>query len=272
MAVKETSDAKRLGAIGDAAVAAPVRFLLDEAKLAEVFAEKVEDKEEPASLRQYSGESQSAQLASLVYDTQVAGVLVLDPEDEVCLGADAGEGAREAVGRLAAEVVERLGRARAELALDELVHDIAAPSAADANNGGVEAQVAYLVEALGADEARLVLFKRARQLSPERAVAIYDNYSSAFSELSAVVEDLEEEEYSARVVDIVRERLVGAAEAMCGTGLEAEIVICDFAGKMWALTGGMSYGDYPTEAYEEVALVGDAGIGDEPVARGGTGG
>ncbi len=48
-------------------------------------------------------------------------------------------------------------------------------------------------------------------------------------------------------------------------------MVLDFAGKAWALTGGMSSGDYPSEALEDVALVGDAGIAEEPVARSGAG-
>jgi hypothetical protein len=52
-------------------------FAVDEAKLAELFAEKAEENEAPASLDQFSGESASAQLASLVYDAEAAGALVL---------------------------------------------------------------------------------------------------------------------------------------------------------------------------------------------------
>ncbi len=58
-------------------VGEPASFGIDEARLAELFAEKAEENDGPASLEQFSGESASAQLASLVYDAAAAGALVL---------------------------------------------------------------------------------------------------------------------------------------------------------------------------------------------------
>ena len=51
-------------------------FVLDEDKLAELFAEKAEEYEAPVSLEQFSGESASAQLAALVYDAEATGAIV----------------------------------------------------------------------------------------------------------------------------------------------------------------------------------------------------
>ena len=51
-------------------------FVLDEDKLAELFAEKAEEYGEPVSLAQFSGESVSAELASLVYDAEATGAIV----------------------------------------------------------------------------------------------------------------------------------------------------------------------------------------------------
>lgn len=38
--------------------------------------------------------------------------------------------------------------------LDDLVHDLAASSAADTNNGGLECQLRYLVDGLGAQQTQ----------------------------------------------------------------------------------------------------------------------
>jgi hypothetical protein len=82
------------------------------------------------------------------------GLLLTEPAKQMRVLADVDEGTTEAeVRRLSAEVVGRLGRARAEMAFDGLVHDLASSVAAEVNNGGVESQVAYLVEKLGAAEA-----------------------------------------------------------------------------------------------------------------------
>ena len=127
-------------------------------------------------------------------------------------------------------------------------------------------------EWLGEDEARIVLVERARALSSEQALSLHDDWRSAFCEHEGEVEELDEAQYEARVTEIVRDRLVRAVETICGEGLDGEIQLSNFAGEAWLLTGGMSYGDYPTECYEDVGLVGDSGIAEAPVARAGKAG
>ena len=95
-------------------------------------------------------EVQPAQLLGMVQVRTEHGVLVTDPDATVRLRVDL-DG--ESVTELAQEAVARLGAARAEAAFDEMVYEVAASVAADANNGGLDAQVRYLIETLGLFDA-----------------------------------------------------------------------------------------------------------------------
>ena len=123
-------------------------------------------------------------------------------------------------------------------------------------------------EWLKADEARAVLVERARALPEAAAFELFDGQDDSFEEqrdeLDAI---LNAKVWEQRVPEIVRERLVRAVETICGEDLAAEMDLMDFDGKAWLLTGGMSYGDYPTECYRDVGLVGDSLIAEAPVAR-----
>ena len=99
-------------------------------------------------------EVEPAQLLGMVQVRTEHGVLVMDPDATVRLRVDL-DG--ESVTELAHEAVARLGAGEAEVALDEVVHEVAASVAADANNGGIDAQVRYLVEILGPEEAARVV-------------------------------------------------------------------------------------------------------------------
>lgn len=48
-------------------------------------------------------------------------------------------------------------------------------------------------------------------------------------------------------------------------GRRRDVVDMCFDGKWWTLTGGPSYGDGPTEAYNAVSAIANAGITEEPV-------
>ncbi|MHB1784382.1 MAG: hypothetical protein ACYCTE_17175, partial [Acidimicrobiales bacterium] len=67
--------------------------------------------------------------------------------------------------------------------------------------------------------------------------------------------------------DAVRRRLHEAIGAVTDEASWQELVSLSFDGKEWILTGGMSWGDGPTEIFNYVCLLGDSEICVAPVVR-----
>jgi hypothetical protein len=79
-------------------------------------------------------------------------------------------------------------------------------------------------------------------------------------------DDLPEEEQRRRVHEYARKRLLDAVEDYV-VGYRRDVAAIWVDGRHYLFTGGMSWGDQPTDAFDYIGMVGISGIFDEAIPR-----
>lgn len=119
-------------------------------------------------------------------------------------------------------------------------------------------------ELLELDVARVVLHERCNTLGVGELVELYDGTVSVYG----AEDDIDTADMSsAELAEMTRRCLHAAIDAVTDEGSWRELVSLSFDGKEWVLTGGMSWGDVPTEIFGDVCILGDSGICAAPVVR-----
>jgi len=119
-------------------------------------------------------------------------------------------------------------------------------------------------ELLDVEVARAVLHERCCTLGDEELVELYNGTVSAYGD----EDDIDTSDMGpAQVAETARRRLHAAIDEVTDEGSWQELASMSFDGKEWVLTGGMSWGDPPTEIFAHVCIVGDSRICEAPVSR-----
>lgn len=119
---------------------------------------------------------------------------------------------------------------------------------------------------LGLDVARVVLRERCDALGGEALVELYNGTVSAYDDEETDTSDMG----PARLAEVTRQRLRAAVDAVTDEGSWRELSLMSFDEKEWILTGGMSWGDPPTEMFASVAILGDSGVCEAAVGLSGS--